>query len=59
MSFRDPIVEELRAVRDAIAKELGYDIERLGRAMQEKQAHNDRPVVRLPPKRLTLEKKTG
>ena len=59
MPSRDPIVEEVRAARDAIAKEFDYDIERIGRAMQERQSHNDRPVVRLPPKRIPLEKKAG
>lgn len=56
---RDPIVEEVRAARDAIAKEFGYDIERIGRAMQERQAKNDRPVVRLPPRLIPVEKKAG
>jgi hypothetical protein len=55
----DPIVEEVRAIRDAIAKELDYDIERIGRAMQVRQSMNDRPVVRLLPKRIAVEKKTG
>lgn len=59
MSSRDPIVEEVRAIRDAIAKEFDYDIERLGRAMQERQSKNDRPVVRLPPRRIPPEKKAG
>lgn len=56
---RDPIVEEVRAARDAIAKEFDYDIERIGRAMQVRQAQNDRPVVRLPPKRIPVEKKVA
>jgi hypothetical protein len=59
MPSRDPIVEEVRAVRDAIAKEFDYDIERIGRAMQERQSKNDRPVVRLLPKRIPIEKKAG
>jgi len=59
MPSRDPIVEEVRAVRDAIAKEFDYDIERIGRAMQERQSKNERPVVRLLPKRIPVEKKAG
>jgi hypothetical protein len=55
----DPIVEEVRVVRDAIAKEFDYDIERLGRALQERQAKSGRPVVRLPPRRIPPEKKAG
>jgi hypothetical protein len=56
---RDSIVEEVRAVRDAIAKEFDYDIERLGRALQERQAKGGRPVTRLPPRRIPTEKKAG
>jgi hypothetical protein len=59
MASRDPIVEEVRAVRDAIAKEFDYDVERIGRAMQERQSKNGRPVVRLLPKRIPVEKKAG
>ena len=59
MSSRDPIVEEVRAAREAIAKECGYDIERQGRAMQERQARSGRSVVRLAPKRTAVEKKAG
>ena len=59
MPTRDPIVEEVRAVRDAIAKEFDYDIERLGHAMQERQAKSGRPVVRLPARRILTEKKAG
>lgn len=59
MASPDPIIEEVRAARDAIAKEFDYDIERIGRAMQERQSKNERPVVRLPAKRIPIEKKTG
>ena len=37
MPSSDPIVDEVRAARDAIAKEFDYDIERIARAMQERQ----------------------
>ncbi len=53
----DPIVDEVRAARDAITKEFGYDLERIARAMQEHQAKGDRPIVRLPPKRISPYKK--
>jgi DNA topoisomerase VI subunit B len=43
-SSSDPIVNEVRAARDAIAKKLDYDIERIARTMQEQQAKRDRPV---------------
>jgi len=56
-SSSDPIVNEVRAARDAIAKKFDYDIDRIARAMQERQAKGDRPVVRLPPKRISPYKK--
>ena len=59
MLSRNPIIEEVRSARDAIAKKFNYDIERIGRAMQERQANSDRPVVRLPAKRIPVEKNAG
>ena len=59
MATRDPIVEEVRAARDAIAREFDYDIERIGRVMQERQAKSGRPVVRLPPRLVPTDKKAG
>lgn len=59
MQPRDVLVEEVRAARDAIAKQFEYDIERLGRAMQEQQAKSGRTVVRLPPRRIVPKKKAG
>jgi hypothetical protein len=59
MATRDPVVEEVRAAREVIAGEFDYDVERLGRAMQARQAKGGRPVVRLPPRLVTPEKKAG
>ncbi len=56
-SSSNPIVKEVRAARDEIAKKFDYDIERIARAMQERQAKGDRPVVRLPSKRISPYKK--
>ena len=51
MSRKDPIVEEVHAVREALAREAGYDLDRLIEAARERQAASGRQVVRLPPKR--------
>ena len=59
MTPRDPIVEEVPAARDAIARQFDYDVERLGRAMQERQAKSGRPPVRHPSRRLPVENKAG
>jgi hypothetical protein len=60
---RDPIIEEVRAIRDAYAKEHDYDVKAIVAALQQEEARSDRQIVSLPPKRLVVEKhatrKTG
>jgi hypothetical protein len=50
MHLPDPIVDEVRAARDAIAKKYDYDIERLAKAMRARQGEGGREVVRLSPR---------
>ncbi len=50
--FRDPIVEEVRAIREAFAKQHGYDVVAIVRVLQREEAKSGRRVVSLPPKRL-------
>ena len=47
----DPIVEEVRRIRDAYAKSFSYDLNAICRDLQEKQKRGKRKVVSLPPKR--------
>lgn len=47
----DPIVEEVRKIRDAYAKSFNYDLDAICRDLQEKQRLGKRRVVSLPPKR--------
>ena len=47
----DPIVEEVRKIRDAYAKRFNYDLDAICRDLQEKQRLSKRRVVSLPPKR--------
>jgi hypothetical protein len=51
----DPIVAEVRQAREAYAKQFNYDIDAMGRDLQERQQKSGRTVVALPPKRLELE----
>ncbi len=51
MPQTDPIVEEVHAVRAAIAKASDDDIEKIAAAARARQATGGRPVVRLPPRR--------
>ena len=50
--FRDPIVEEVRAIREAFAKEHGYDIKSIVQALQQQEARSGRRVLSLQPKRV-------
>ena len=50
MTRRDPIVEEVRKHRAAIAREHGNDIEAILAALERER--DDTPTVSLPPKRL-------
>lgn len=47
----DPIIEEVRKVRDAYAKAFNYDLDAICRDLQERQRASKRRVVSLPPKR--------
>lgn len=51
MSWNDPIVEEVRKVRNRIAAEHGYDIRAIGRYYQEKQKQESRKIVTRAPRR--------
>ena len=40
MRYSDPIVDEVRAARDAIAKKYEYDIERIARAIKAREVQS-------------------
>lgn len=50
--WHDPIVEEVRAIRDAYAKQFNYDLEAIYRDLKEQEARSGREVISLPPKRV-------
>ena len=52
---QDPIVEEVRAIRDEFAKRHNYDIDAIVRALQKTSADGGRQVVSLPSKRIREE----
>ena len=54
MEKSDPIVDEVRAARDAIAKELDYDIEKIAQAIKSREVQSGRHVVCLPPRKVTV-----
>jgi len=50
MKFSDPIVDEVRAAREAIVKACDYDLDKLALALREHEKQSGRELVRLPPK---------
>jgi hypothetical protein len=55
----NPIVDEVRAVRDAIAKEYDYDIAKIAEAVRAREVKSGRTFVRLPPRKPLSAKKAG
>jgi len=51
MTNSDAIVDEVRAAREALARESGDDIEKIVEAARARQAKSGREVVRLPPRK--------
>ncbi len=56
---RDAIIDEVRAIRDAIAREHNYDIDSIFLMLREREATSGRPHVTLPPKLLHVERPSG
>ena len=50
MSWEDPIVKEVREVRDQVAARYQYDVRAIGRHYQQKQEQGKRVLVTLPPR---------
>jgi hypothetical protein len=48
---KDPIVEEVRKVRDEYARQFDYDLDAIFRDLQERQKQSGKQVVSFPPKR--------
>jgi len=56
---RDAIIDEVRAIRDAIAREHNYDVDSIFQMLREREATSGRPHVTLPPRLLQVERPTG
>ena len=50
--WRDPIVEEIRAIRDSYAKQFNYNLDAIYRDLKEQQEKNDLRCISLPPRRV-------
>lgn len=51
---RDPIVEEMRRIKEARAKRYNYDIRAMARALRVAQRRNRKRVVSLAPRRRSV-----
>jgi hypothetical protein len=50
MKFSDPIVDEVRAAREAIVEACDYDLDKLAHVLREHEMQSGRRMVRLPSK---------
>jgi hypothetical protein len=47
----DPVVADIRRIREEIAARFNYDIDAIGKYARERDAADNRNVIRLPPRR--------
>jgi hypothetical protein len=59
MKRRDPIIEELHRVREAIGKAHDFDARRIAAAIRQHEEENPEGVVRESPKRSARQKKAS
>jgi hypothetical protein len=51
MTWEDPVVEEIRRIRDEQAANFGYDVRKILEDAREREGKSGRTVVNLSPKR--------
>jgi hypothetical protein len=51
MSRQDPIIEEIHAVREEIARQADYDLDKMFEQARARQEASGLKAVRLPPRR--------
>ena len=49
--IEDPIVEEVRRIRDEYARKFNYDLDAICEDLKKKQAESGRKLVSFPPRR--------
>lgn len=54
--WEDPIVNELRRIREAFAAKHNFDLREMYKALKEQEAKNDRPPLSFPPRRIKPQK---
>lgn len=56
MAWEDPIVNEVRKIRDRLAAEYQYDLRALCRHLQEREKREKRKLTTRPPRRPDVKK---
>lgn len=59
MQDKNQVIDEVRAVRDSIAKQYDYDIAKIAEAVRERESKSGRTYVRLSPREPVVVKKAG
>jgi hypothetical protein len=57
--IHDTIVDEVRAIREEIAREHNYDLDAIFRTLQRLEAQSDWPHVSLSPRRFSADAEAG
>lgn len=52
MTWKDPVVEEVRKIRDRTATRFDHDVKAIGRYYQQKQRESGRKIIIRPPRPL-------
>ena len=59
MPLEDPLIEEIHATREEIAREADYDLEKILEAARARQVASGQQAVRLPPRKVEPAKKVS
>jgi hypothetical protein len=57
--WKDPVVEEVRAIRDEYAKKFNYDLVEICHDIREQEVKSNRELVTLPPRRVKSKRKAN
>ena len=52
--YSDPVVAEIRAIREEFAARFSYDLNAIFKYAQQRDAEGDRKIIRLPPRPPTI-----
>jgi len=52
MKRSDPIIDEIHRIRERFGREHGFDVRRIARALQEREAEHPQRLVSRSPKRV-------